>query len=145
MIKAKERYLNNKTLLENFRNNASPEMQQFIDHLLMINKTDGNLPKARLSVDVGKKINENKFLSFLSTVTKKPYVAITSYQNKEPQIIFNNNNYRIRENLFLVNLTDISNLQIDKIKNDETSAYISCTFHLVHSNIDYQLSLTVNK
>lgn len=147
-MKAKDRYFKNRNMLLNYvEQSNTPELKQFIDSMLMVERCNENTPKARLELSIGKAEYKNgefvKFISNLNSRTDYPSVFVSAVDN-EPQIIIQDRLYH-NASIALINLTDINNLHINKSKNSETYLYISCTFHSLHNNIDYNISLEVTK
>lgn len=147
-MKAKERYFKNRNMLLNYvEQSNSLELKQFVDSMLMVERCNENRPKAKLSISIGKAEFENgkliKFYSNLGSRTDNPTVFVDAFKN-EPLIAIQDGFYR-DDTIFLINLTDISNLQIHKCTNSETATYLFCTFHAMHNNQDYMINLKVTK
>lgn len=147
-MKPKEKYFHNREKLINYvEQSNSPELKQFVDSMLMVERCNENRPKAKLSISIGKAEFENgkliKFYSNLSSRTDDPTIFIDSYKN-EPLIEIEDGFYR-DDNIVVINLTDISNLQIHKCTNSETATYLFCTFHSKYNNLDYMIYLKVTK
>ncbi len=136
-MKVKEIYNNNKTLLVNYRNNAASEMQQFIDSLLLMEKVKEDIPKAKLTISIGRKYND-KFVSVLSSVIKNPIISIDSYNKQESQILIKDKLHN--ENISLFNLTAVKNLET-KVYETENYKQLFASFRYCHN--DYNLYLTI--
>lgn len=136
-MKAKEIYNNNKTLLVNYRNNAASEMQQLIDYLLLMEKIKEDLPKAELTISIGRQ-NNNNFLSVLSSVVDSPIISIDSYNNQEPQILIKDKLHN--SSVSLINLTAIRNLKTEVYK---TENYNQLFASFRYCRNDYNLYLTI--
>lgn len=147
-MKPKEKYFKNREKLLNYvEQSKSPELKQFVDSMLMVERCNENRPKAKLTISIGKAEYQNgefdRFISNLSSRTNDPTVFVDSYKN-EPLIAIQDGFYR-DDTIFLINLTDISNLQIHKCTNSETTTYLFCTFHSKYNNQDYMIHLKVTK
>lgn len=147
-MKPKEKYFHNREKLINYVDQSnSPELKQFVDTLLQLERCNENRPQAKLSISIGKAEFENgkliKFFSNLSSRTDDPTVFVDAFKN-EPLIAIQDGFYR-DDTIFLINLTDISNLQIHKCTNSETATYFDCTFHSKYNNQDYSINLIVTK
>ena len=147
-MKPKEKYFHNREKLINYvEQSNSPELKQFIDNLMVFERLKENRPKAKLSISIGKAEYNNgkliKFCSNLSSRTDNPTVFVYAYKN-EPLIEIQDGLYR-DDNIVVINLTDISNLQIHVCTNSETATYLFCTFHSAHNNLDYMINLKVEK
>lgn len=147
-MKAKQRYFSNREKLINYvEQSNSPELKKFVDTLLLLERCNENRPQAKLSISIGKAEFENgkliKFFSNLSSRTDDPTVFVDAFKN-EPLIAIQDGFYR-DDTIFLINLTDISNLQIHKCTNSETTTYLFCTFHSKYNNQDYMIHLKVTK
>ena len=147
-MKPKEKYFKNREKLLNYvEQSKSPELKKFVDTLLMLERCNENRPKAKLSISIGKAEFENgkliKFYSNLGSQTDDPTVFIDSYKN-EPIIEIEDGFYR-DDNIVVINLTDITDLQIIKHTSSETATYLFCTLHSAHNNLDYMIYLKVEK
>lgn len=137
-MKAKEIYNNNKTLLINYRNNAASEMQQLIDYLLLMEKTKEDIPKAELTINIGKQKCKDVFLPVLSSIVDNPITSISSYKNQELQILIRNKLHNI--NIILLNLTAVKNLKVEVWEN-ESYKQLFASFSYCHN--DYNIYLTI--
>lgn len=148
-MKAKDRYFKNREKLINYVDRSnSPELKQFVDVLLMIERCKENPPKARLSISIGKaEFKDGEFYRFFSNLdsrTDAPSVFIDSYKN-EPLIAIWDRSYKNNDTIALFNLTDITDLKIKDCTNSETATHLFCTFHSVHNNLDYMIILRTTK
>ncbi len=146
-MKPKEKYFHNREKLINYvEQSKSPELKKFVDTLLMLERWRENRPQAKLSIDIGKAEFENgkliKFYSDLSSRTDNPTVFVDAYKN-EPLIAIQDGSHH-NETIVLVNLTDITDLKVDK-QHTETAIYFACTFHSKYNNQDYSIYLKVTK
>lgn len=146
-MKAKEIYFKNREKLLNYvEQSNSPELKQFIDYLLQLERFNENRPKARLSISIGKALYQSGefygFIPNLKSRTDNPTVFVDAYKN-EPLIEIEDGFYR-DDTIALFNLTDITDLKVDK-RHTETAIYFACTFHSKYNNLDYSIYLKVEK
>lgn len=147
-MKPKEKYFHNREKLINYvEQSNSPELKKFVDVLLMIERCNENRPKAKLSISIGKAEYQNgefdRFISNLESRTDDPTIFIDSYKN-EPIIEIEDGFFR-DNTIVVINLTDITDLQIIKHTSSETATYLFCTLHSAHNNLDYMIYLKVEK
>lgn len=148
-MKAEKIYFHNREKLLNYvEQSKSPELKQFVDTLLMLERWKENRPKAKLTISIGKAEYQNgefdRFISNLSSRTNDPTVFVDSYKN-EPLIAIWDRQYCNNDTIALFNLTDITDLKIKECTNSETATYLFCTFHSLHNNLDYMIILRITK
>lgn len=147
-MKAEKIYFNNREKLLNYvEQSNNPELKQFIDNLLVFERWKENRPQAKLLISIGKAEFENgkfdRFIPNLESRTDDPTIFIDSYKN-EPLIEIEDGFYR-DDTIVVINLTDITDLQIIKHTSSETATYLFCTLHSAHNNLDYMIYLKVEK
>ncbi len=140
---AKERYYNNREMLNHFRGSASAEMQKVINSLMMLNIAEHEPQKARIDISVGKAKNENAFISYLSAFSREPITKITSYDNSPQIIVYDHPEYQ--KALVTLDLTSADSVTINDEKEDERAYYICFTYSIPERKIDYRINLTIFK
>lgn len=130
-------------VLENFKQNATPEIKELIDVLMKLhldNEAENNVAKLSISVGINKGID--CFVSHLTAHSTAPYVVISSWNNR-PQIAIKDKNIKMDNTYAVIDLSDICNVTIEKY-NTSVGCY-NITYHSVTNNLDYNLHIMLKE
>lgn len=142
-MKAKEIYLKHRNMLLNYvEQSNSPELKQFVDTLLTLERWKENRPKAKLTISIGKAEFENdtlvKFFPILSSRTSDPTVFVLAFKN-EPIIAIQDRLYG-NDTITSINLTAVKNLKTEVC---ETEKYKKLFTSFTYLHNDYNIHLTI--
>lgn len=96
----------------------------------------------RLEINVGKRVSDEKFVSWLSLVTHS-FIVIPSDYDNEPQLIIRDCTNISKKNITLINLTAMSDLHIETEEAVDFYSHRICFNY--NKEVDYQMHIIVNK
>lgn len=142
-MKAREIYFRHRNMLINYvEQSNNPELKQFVDSLLTLERWKENKPKARLSIIIGKAEYKNGefcgFIPYLASRTGDPTVFILASGN-EPSIAIQDKQYS-NDTITLFNLTAVKNLKTEVC---ETIKYKKLFISFTYLHNDYNIHLTI--